>query len=311
MTVTSHTQESGFAAVALADGIEIVDAQIHIWQDDSLRRPWTPFADTRRDWLNHGQAITGDRAIAAMDAVGVSAGVITAFMIYDDIDYGVESLLAHPDRFSLVAQVDLQAEAPRRIAKSFTDQADLVAFRLAFMPEDGEVPYERLARGEFDGIFSVAREHDLAVMLVVPGHLPAVVPLFARYPDITFFIDHLGVAQGHHYQPGADSFTGLSELLACARHSNVAIKLSGVPTLSAQRFPYLDVWPHVRRIVDAFGPERIAWGSDFGRTRPKHSYSEAVDFIRYSPELSDDEKRQILGQSLRRILHWPAPQTHA
>jgi L-fuconolactonase len=63
------------------------------------------------------------------------------------------------------------------------------------------------------------------------------------------------------------------------------------------------------RVVEAFGKERVMWGSDTTQTVGHHSWAESLYYIRDTPELSDDEKRWILGGSLRKVLDWPGPPT--
>jgi hypothetical protein len=46
-------------------------------------------------------------------------------------------------------------------------------------------------------------------------------------------------------------------------------------------------------------------GSDFWRTRPKHTYADALGFLRDTDELSDAEKDLLLGATRRDGLHWP------
>ena len=57
----------------------------------------------------------------------------------------------------------------------------------------------------------------------------------------------------------------------------------------------------------AFGPERVAWGSDITRDGITHTYAEAVAYLLETDELDDAEKELLLGMSLRRLLAWEAP----
>ncbi len=95
------------------------------------------------------------------------------------------------------------------------------------------------------------------------------------------------------------------------------VKFCGAPTLSKEPFPFKDVWPNLHRIIDAFGPERLMWGSDFTRMRwvpvtgglaPRSQwwlYSDCLDYLRDTNEISTSDKEQILGGTIRRVLRWP------
>jgi predicted TIM-barrel fold metal-dependent hydrolase len=69
-------------------------------------------------------------------------------------------------------------------------------------------------------------------------------------------------------------------------------------------FPFVEpVPPFLDWAYDAFGPQRLMWGSD--QTVFDHDYGETIDVIRATDELSAGEKAQILGGSLRRVWDWP------
>jgi L-fuconolactonase len=290
----------------------VVDAQIHVWEDDSLRRPWVAeFARTRQSFLGHGIAVTADRAVAAMDAVGVAAALVTSFGIYDDIDYAVRSVHAFPDRLGLVTQIDVAGADPAAQARAYSTRADVLAFRMSFLSTDraaryeAAAVYERLATGEFDPLFVFAAERGVPVMLVVTGHWPLIERTAHRHPDTAFVIDHLGMVQGPDRVPSSPRFVFLDDVLRLGRQPNVQLKLSGTPALSTEGYPFRDVWLPVRRIVDTFGAERVFWGSDFGRTRPSHTYADAVGYLLHSDLLTPQERRMVMGESLRRFIGWP------
>src|SRR5438552_3132552 len=131
----------------------IVDAQVHVWEQDSTSRPWNrEFARTRAAFLTWGEAVTAERAIAAMDESGVDAALLVSFLLYDDIDYVVEAARRHPSRFAVVAQVDVDAEDPLALTESYLRHDSVVGIRLAFSRASGDA-YGRLGSGELDPVF--------------------------------------------------------------------------------------------------------------------------------------------------------------
>ena len=61
---------------------------------------------------------------------------------------------------------------------------------------------------------------------------------------------------------------------------------------------------HVRRVYDAFGPQRMMWGSDLSRLRG--TYRECVTvFTEQMPWLSASDLEWIMGRSLCEWLGWP------
>jgi predicted TIM-barrel fold metal-dependent hydrolase len=131
-------------------------------------------------------------------------------------------------------------------------------------------------------------------------------------------IDHLGVSQSPVSPPRPHPWDQLPGLLSLAQFPNVHVKFSGAPVLSRLPYPHLDVWPYLHQVVNAFGPERLMWGSDFTRLRRKptlqggglapreqwHLYSDSVNYLRDTTELSNADKAKIFGGTIKDVLGW-------
>ena len=65
-------------------------------------------------------------------------------------------------------------------------------------------------------------------------------------------------------------------MLRLSRHKNLHAKLTFLPTGSTTGYPCADMHAACLKIIDAFGPERCVWGSDFPSDlwTPKVSYAE-------------------------------------
>jgi L-fuconolactonase len=146
----------------------------------------------------------------------------------------------------------------------------------------------------------------LTVCVNAPGRFDLLERIARRFPALPLVVDHLGLFEmGMLSADYGDTFARLDGLLALAGHDQVAVKLTALPLLSREPHPHRDVWPHVHRVIEAFGPRRLMWGSD--HTVFEHDYAENLDVIRATTELGDDDKRQILGETLRRVWGWPRP----
>jgi L-fuconolactonase len=106
---------------------------------------------------------------------------------------------------------------------------------------------------------AAARTGDAVFVFPVAAQLDDVETLVGRHPEVQFVIDHLGGA-GTATDPDAAPWTGMK---AIAAHDNVAVKISSVPRASAEEWPFEDVHPYLRRLLDWFGPERCMLGSDY------------------------------------------------
>jgi len=127
---------------------------------------------------------------------------------------------------------------------------------------------------------------------------------------VRFVIDHLGVG----YAPPLlgvfppEPFEHLPEVLDFARFSNVSLKLTGAPALSAEPYPFRDVWPSVYEIVASYGVERVMWGSDFTRAAGLVSYWDTTHFLSEMDAFRPDDLEWLYGGSIRKFLRWsPGP----
>ena len=96
----------------------------------------------------------------------------------------------------------------------------------------------------------------------------------------------------------------LPAVCALAKHPNVAVKASGMPSLSKEPSPFRDLHPHIRTLVDAFGPQRTFWGTDL--TRMPCTYYECITlFTEHQPWLKGEDLEQVMGRAICTWLNWP------
>jgi predicted TIM-barrel fold metal-dependent hydrolase len=291
----------------LNDVLDIVDAQLHCWEADTPRRPWNPRygtadpAEAANRAHQSAHPVPHTDMLSRMDAAGVSAALLVTIAAYaPDNSYALEAASAHPDRFAVVGRVDAGAADIEDRVGGRRD-AGMVGLRL-IIASDAE---RRLFRaGGFDRLFAACARHGVPLCVYSPGILEELAKIATRHPRLWLVIDHLGLPQPPLMRPDPDPFERLPELLKLGRLPNVAVKVTGAPTLSRQAFPFADLWPHLHRLLARFGPERLMWGSDHTRTEALHTYEEAVAYLRDTAELSASDKELILGATLRRLFRW-------
>ena len=299
--------------------MRIVDAQLHepsVWGD------WE-WADQRLRW-----ELMLELQLSQMNAVGVDSALLFAV----DLGWARFAAARHPGRFAVVPMFAampgfhvLDAGAPdiERIVEELSAEAGVVAVRIVRTvpkPDGGVV----LAPAEaFDRLAASCARAALPMFMSTVGDLATPGRLAARHAELTVIVDHLGLPQPPSYRPDATPFAQLPKLLALAEHPNVVVKCSGAPTLSREGYPFADLWPHLRQVIGAFGVERVMWGSDFSRVlgragfhlrlprgeaayEGKHTYAEALHYVRDTDQLTPAEKTAILGETAHALLHWPA-----
>jgi L-fuconolactonase len=287
--------------------LEVIDAQLH----DPL--PWL-------DWRRHGTEVQHllalDLILAYLDATGVHRALLSATQ-----ELGSLAARRFPDRLANVVSVSPDLPNVDELIASVSTRAGSVGARAIIgWPFDGSEA-RRVQAGTWDPVFRACERNGVPLFMFITGWLPLVAEVARRYPGLAIVIDHTGLPQ-----PPATcddpAFKSLPALLALAEYSNVAVKLCGLPALSAEPFPYSDVVPHLRRIVDEFGAERLMWASDitrfYGRVAGdssifegtqgnypgRHTYAESLNFIRHSDALTETEKRAILAGTAARIVRW-------
>jgi L-fuconolactonase len=92
-----------------------------------------------------------------------------------------------------------------------------------------------------------------------PRHLSAALELSERHPSLMIVLDH-GMKPDIAHSDFADWKARMLDLAALP---NTVCKLSGLITEAAPGWTISDLEPYVRHIVDAFGPARVMWGSDW------------------------------------------------
>jgi predicted TIM-barrel fold metal-dependent hydrolase len=97
----------------------------------------------------------------------------------------------------------------------------------------------------------------------------------------------------------------VDRLVPMAQYENLCVKASAVPTYLAE-YPLTWAMPHVSRLVDAFGPHRVFWGSDLSRL--DIPYRELVDGFADGLRLTAPDRALVMGGALRAWLGWsPSP----
>jgi len=151
----------------------------------------------------------------------------------------------------------------------------------------------------------VWREAEAAGLPVYIGvtheHVHWVEDIAVRHPQLRLIFDHMALAGGIKDEA---AFAGLDQLLAAAKHPNLAVKVSALPAYSTAPYPFTNLHPYVRRVYDAFGPQRLFWGSDLTRIK-NASYRQCVTaFTEEMPWLSVADLEWIMGRALCTWLDW-------
>jgi L-fuconolactonase len=267
----------------------------------------------------HANVLGTETTLAIMDAIGIQAALIDEYLAPDGkggllpgypmpngvlrpIGPSAEAMaLNHPERFGFLMRLEPRDPGIESWIETLAASPGLKALRtVTFTPEEGAV----FEGGGFDRLLKAAHAHELPVFITCPRRVPHLAQYAETFPDMRFIIDHCGVP----FDARRGEAT-LDDTVAMARYPNVALKWAHAPSfLSVEPYPFPDLEPHLRRAVDAFGPERVLWASDYTVSRRRQNWGESLFGIRHSPSLSEGDKEWILGRAARTWLGWPAPE---
>jgi L-fuconolactonase len=123
-----------------------------------------------------------------------------------------------------------------------------------------------------------------------------------EFPHTPFVLDHCGYISGDL----APETPTVEPVLRMARYPNVYAKLTFFGLASRGAYPFEDVHWMGRQIIDAFGPERCLYGSNFPKAQydPKLTYTQTVQLFAEVMDLSAAERASILGGTAEKLWRW-------
>jgi L-fuconolactonase len=270
-----------------------VDAHQHFWDVESGRYPWP----TPRDGAIYRTFTPGDLE-PELGAAGIDATVLvqTAATL-DDTD----SMLAVADRHPFVgAVVGWVPLTGARAAEAALDARPHRRLRgIRHLIHHDPDPEWLLRDDVAEGLDVLARRGlCFDVVAVFPDHLRLLPEVADRHPDLSFVIDHLA-------KPPFGS-TGWStwhdQLRRAAERPNVAAKLSGLDTSAGPGWTRVAIAPAVDAALEAFGPDRLMFGSDWPVCRQVSTYRDVVLAIEgLVSRLTVRERHAVLGGTATRL----------
>ncbi|MBF8288359.1 MAG: putative hydrolase, partial [Candidatus Rokubacteria bacterium] len=87
---------------------------------------------------------------------------------------------------------------------------------------------------------------------------------------------------------------------------SLSMKLPGFGEFCRVPLPFDPIPPLPRMALDAFGPERLMWGSDYPPVSSREGYANALRVpLEYFADLSHTEREWIFGRAAQRV--WGLP----
>lgn len=305
LTATAATASMALTrqtCTAADESRNLIDAHSHVWDKDLNRYP-----------LANGQTaddlkpltFTPTQLLKACRPHGVNRVVLIQHTLYHKFDnsYICDCIAKHPGVFSGVAVIDHLGPNP---AKDVVEHKAKGIRGFRIVPRDwhgdqSDLPPDQwLASEGMKTVWKTAGENGMAMCpLIHPRYLSSVAKACLQFPDTPVVVDHFG-------RIGIDGTIrsqDLDQLCALAKHKKAHVKISAYYALGKKQPPYTDLIPMIKRVLDAFGPERCMWASDAPyQVVAPHTYGPSINLIKVGiNSLSDSDKDWLLRRTAEKV----------
>jgi len=254
----------------------MLDTHVHFWQFDPVRDAWIDdsMSVIRRDFLPVDFELE-------MQANGIEGCVaVQADQSEAETHFLLQLAENHDFIKKVVGWTDLRSPDISERLDYFSQFEKLAGFRHIVQ---GEQDVNFLLRKDFCRGIAALEQHGFTYdILVFPHQLGAVLEFVRRFPNQKFVIDHL--AKPYIKDGFFDGWAALMREIA--KHENVYCKVSGLVTEAEWNgWKYADFVPYLDLVTEAFGIERLMYGSDWPVCLLGGSYGEVMGiFGRYYSE---------------------------
>ena len=273
----------------------IIDAHQHFWQ---LSQPFN------YEWLKEPQhePICRDYLPADLkthiDKVGVEKTVFVQTQHNTAENRWVLGLAEENDFIvGVVGWVDLASDTCEEQLLQFKDHPKFVGIRHITQdePDDDFIVRPEVIRG-----LKVLERHNVPFdLLFYVKHLKHATTLAKELPDLPMVIDHL--AKPRIKDQATDDW--IDNLQAAAKFPNLYCKLSGMVTeANWENWQPADLKPYVDAAMEAFGPNRLMYGSDWPVCELAASYEQVhAALVEVLGPISDSERDAIFGDTAKKF----------
>ncbi len=269
----------------------MIDAHVHLWDPQRFRLPW----------LDGDEVL--NRPFETPEFTLASTGLDVEGIVYVQVDatpaYGLLEARWAAQQEPVAGVVAFAPLEDGAVARTYLDELKRIGPRIRGV--------RRLIQGEqvdfaiqlIEGVRLLAEYGWTFDLCIHHPQLPAAIELVRASPETQFVLDHLGKPdiRDHLLEPWR---TYISELAALP---NVVCKLSGAVTeADHQAWAPQDLAPYVSHAFDAFGEDRVLFGSDWPVVTHAASYARWVETLQeLTANLSPQAKHKLWGENARRV----------
>ncbi len=266
-----------------------IDAHSHIWPPET---DMFPLVNGQSQKNLNPASFTDDELMAIARPEGVGRVVLIQHSTYHlfDNSYLIDAVRRHPKLFRVVGMIDDRKPQPGKVMKTLLPRG-VTGFRITpFVLQ--EKPAEWLDGPGMNDMWHTGAETRQAMCCLINAtDLPGIDRMCERFPDTPVVIDHFARIGADGQMRDAE----LNNLCRLARHTQTSIKISACYFLGEKKPPHSELIPMIKRIYDAFGPQRMMWGSDSPyQLQGVNNYSASIGLIRDRIDFFTPEDREWL-----------------
>lgn len=248
-----------------------VDAHHHVWDLTVREQSW--MAGPELDPIRRNFAISDLAPLAAAADVEATVLVQTVGLVEETVEF-LEVAASNDLVAGVVGWVDLRADDVSDALAGLLARPDGSYLKAIRHQVHDEPDVDWLLRPDVQRGLAAVADAGLAYdLLTKTPHLPGAIRTARELPQLRFVLDHISKpVVGEPLEPWA---TGLRELAALP---NVTCKLSGMVTEAPwTTWKASDLQPYADVVLEAFGPERVMFGSDWPVCLLAASYDQVVE----------------------------------
>lgn len=270
-----------------------IDSHQHFWTFDPIRDSWITddMSVIQRNFYPEDlQPTLQQNGIDACVAVQADQSLAETRFLLD---------LAVKNDFvkAVVGWIDLQADDIDEQLSKWKSEKKLAGFRHVLQAEPD---IEYMLRPNFLRGISKLEKHGFTYdILIFPKHLATAQKFVAQFPDQPFVLDH--IAKPYIKAGLIDEWE--RDIRNLSKFENLQCKVSGIITEADWKvWTYEQIKPYLDVVFDAFGTDRIMFGSDWPVCLVAGEYSQVKGIIEtYTKDFSVSEKAKIFGENATRF----------
>jgi predicted TIM-barrel fold metal-dependent hydrolase len=270
----------------------LVDTHVHVWALDENHRP---APDARVNPPTEADPV--EWLIADMEEQRVDRCVLVQSSAFGwDNTYMVECLERYPGLFKAIGLVDPLSSENATDLRSWMRQG-LSGFRFHPLYYPDEPSW--IDSPAHDPLWDAAAETGAILQFHLwPRHAVPLARMIARHPAVRVIVDHLGKPDVTELPP----YPSFRPVLDLAEFPLVWVKIGDYQIASREAFPWSDTAPFVASLKEAFGPERMIWGTGYAGRARLVPLEQALRYVREElPCLSSSDLDEILGSTPRAL----------